>query len=197
MFLDGNFSFSLPADILIQEKIKVSTALPEDEVLRLQGLSQYFVDLNKVLNFLSYRPRSKGEVEKYLENKKVDTGNKDKIIEKLSKLGLIDDEKFSRWLVEQRSGLRARGKYLLSAELRQKGIDKNTIKQVLEESRTDEEDEKLAESIARKKVEKWQKLPTFEFRNKLYSFLVRRGFSSEVSVSVIDKVTKKEYNNNI
>jgi regulatory protein len=54
-------------------------------------------------------------------------------IERLGELGMLDDEAFASLWVESRDRARPRGERALRQELRQKGIDSETIARTLEE----------------------------------------------------------------
>ncbi|MBI2587417.1 RecX family transcriptional regulator [Candidatus Amesbacteria bacterium] len=79
--------------------------------------------LDQSLKFLSYRPRSKKEVETFLRKKTKDDTLINQTITKLEAAKLINDEEFGRWVIESRSRSRPRGIRLLKQELKQKGVD--------------------------------------------------------------------------
>jgi regulatory protein len=100
-------------------------------------------------------------------------------------LGLIDDEKFAQWWVEQRSLFKPRGKRALEMELRMKGIKKEVIGQVLSDIEVDEE--KVARELLNKKSYRWKNLPKREARAKMSAFLARKGFNWEAIEKVLGK----------
>ncbi|HYH93394.1 MAG TPA: regulatory protein RecX [Candidatus Saccharimonadales bacterium] len=59
----------------------------------------------------------------------------DGAIERLTELGMLDDEQFARAWVESRDRVRPRGERAIREELRLKGIDRSTADLVLEERR--------------------------------------------------------------
>ena|SRR3990172_5824421 len=140
--------------------------------------------LGLVIKYLSYRPRSKKEIENYLSRKTSDQTLVDRVISKLESVKLLDDAAFAKWLVESRSRSRPRGARLLKQELKSKGITVDD-----EQIKVDEVE--LAAQALQKKLRLWQNLPFREFRVKAGRFLAYRGFSW----SAIETVVKKEYNN--
>lgn len=131
---------------------------------------QYEKSMNAAIRFLSYRPRSKKEIVDFLKKKKAEVEIREKVIERLTEFGYIDDEKFAAWWIEQRSTFRPKGKKLLELELRAKGVNVETHVDEVE----------LAKRAIEKKRHSWEK-------EKLYNFLFRRGFSS----SVIDDILRE------
>ena len=91
--------------------------------------------LEAALRFLEARQRSVGEVRRRLTT----AGYREDLItgaiERLADLGVLDDEAFAAQWVESRDRARPRGERALQAELRQKGIDSETIARTLEERR--------------------------------------------------------------
>ena len=128
--------------------------------------------IDSALKFLSFRPRSRAEVERFLKTKTSDTTSINQTISKLEKSNLINDEDFAKWLIESRPRSRPRGVRLLSQELKQKGINVDV--------KIDEPE--LAQKALAKKHPK--------SREQAIRFLQYRGFSWDT----IAKVVKKSYN---
>jgi len=141
------------------------------------------------LQYLKYRPRSKKEIRDYLKKKQAPVEEIEKIITTLANQKFLNDEEFAQKWIKTRNALKPTGKRLLTAELTQKGIDKQTIEKVLkktqEESGTDLE---IARILIEKKKEKYKTLPRDEIYRKLGSFLSRRGFDYGTVKRSIDEV---------
>ncbi len=147
--------------------------------------------LDASFHFISFRPRSEKEIRDFLtkkvHGKSVDNGKRiEQVLERLRELEYLDDAKFIRWWVEQRSTYKPKGRRLLEQELLNKGIDKSLIVEylntLLTTSPTGGEKEfmneiDLAKKALEKKLKLWEKLPRLAFKQKVYAFLSRRGFS--------------------
>jgi len=146
--------------------------------------------LERVLKFLSIRPRSRQEIINYLKKKiPQDEILREKVLKKVESLDLIDDRDFAYWWVEQRMTFRPKGKKALFFELKQKGLEKNLIEEILNE-KIDELT--LAKPLAEKKWLSLKKLPLAIGQQKLVDFLSRRGFSWEIIRKVLDEILKKK-----
>lgn len=146
--------------------------------------------LERVLKFLSIRPRSRQEILNYLRKKAPqDETLREKVLKKAESLDLVDDRDFAVWWVEQRMTFRPKGKRALFFELKQKGLEKNLIEEVLNE-KIDEL--ALIRPLAEKKWLSLKKLPFMVGQQKLVGFLSRRGFSWEVTKKVLDEIVKKK-----
>jgi regulatory protein len=112
----------------------------------------------------------------YLRRKAVPPQVIEEIQGRLSAAGLLDDAAFARYWVDNRETFRPRGRRLLRQELRQKGIDDELITEAL--SVVDEQ--QSAYRAALQQATRYDRLDDDLYRQKMYSFLRRRGFEYEV-----------------
>jgi len=126
---------------------KLKEELSTEEIKKLVFENEIRKLMEKALHFLSFRPRSGREISDHLRKKfrVSDFGFRisvdqviDTVIDRLKRLGYVNDEEFSRWWIEQRQTHNPRGARLIRSELFQKGISQEIIDQVLPE---DEEGE--------------------------------------------------------
>jgi regulatory protein len=129
-------------------------------------------------NFLGSRPRSRWEVEQRLRR----SGTTDEVIvatlERLERIGFVDDTAFARWWIEQRDRHAPRGRMALETELRAKRIPPAVIA-ALRDVASDEapvsEDDRADAALDRHL--KGRPLPEDpKALQRLGMFLVRRGF---------------------
>lgn len=191
IFLDGKFSFALPAEIVVNENLKTGQVITAEKIQELIKQNELQLNLDKTFNFLSFRPRSKKEILSFLRKKQLGEQTEKMIFGKLEALGIINDSDFASWWVEQRKNFRPKSQRFLRLELRQKGIDKEIIDQVLA-SVSAKDEFVLAEKILEKKKNQLAKFSNEEYRKKAFGFLLRRGFSYEVARKVIEKTLIKE-----
>ena len=186
IFLNGEYSFSLDLDnfgILGLRANQELTELEKKEIIK-KGESQKVWD--KTLRFVMTRPRSLKEVKDYFRRKQVDASLHQVILEKMIKLELLDDQKFAKWWVMQRLEFKNKSKKDITFELRQKGIDTNTIKNILNDSEIDEA--KIAKELINKKSYKWQKYDEKTKKQKISQYLAGKGFSWDV----VDRIVKSD-----
>ena len=190
IFLDGEYSFSLDLDNFGQLGLKVGKELNQEEVSEIVKKSEFQKAFDKTLNFATRRLRSQKEIADYFRRKEIDISIHQIIIDRLKRLELLDDQKFAKWWVEQRLRFKNKSKKDITFELRQKGIDNQTIKNVLDDSEIDEL--KIAKELIKKKYYKWKKYDGGDkshekIRNqKIAQYLSGKGFSWEIINSVID-----------
>lgn len=193
VFLDGKFSLGLSLDEIVKKGLTVGQVLTNSQVEQLFFSSLFEKVYFRVLNFLSFRPRSQKEVVDYLGKKLPPDFSRKiklKILKKLKEQKLLDERQFALWWLDQRLTFNPKGKKLLSLELRQKGIDQEIINEVIAE--IDEAQlEKQAKKILVKKIKLWQNLPPMEQKHKLMNQLLRRGFDWQLTKKVIDEFMQK------
>lgn len=154
--------------------------------------------MNLTLRFVSLRLRSEQEIYTYLVTKLKKTHTTapkviEAIIDRLKELGYINDEAFAQWFVDGRTGRKPKGKRVIEMELQRKGIARDIIDRVVQQTMTGEKSEKeLARQIAEKKLPIWKNQPQLAQKRKLADFLTRRGFSSETVWGVVDEQFAEE-----
>ena len=97
---------------------------------------------------------------------------------------LADDPEFARAWVENRNTFRPRSRRALTMELRQKGLDDETIQSAV----AGVDENVLAYESAVKRAGRFKDLEWSEFRRKLSEYLTRRGFPYSVIAPVVTQV---------
>lgn len=182
VYIDGDFAFGLAMIEAI--KLHKGQQLTDQEIERLKALDEIEVAHERALNFLSYRPRSGDEVRANLREKRYSDSVIEQIIERLERAGLIDDESFARYWVENREQFKPRSSRGLRYELRKKGVEDDAIEAALEG--LDEE-----ESAYRAALDRARRTPHTSkqyFAKRLGDFLSRRGFTYQVVRPVVDRL---------
>ena len=183
IYLDGKFGFGIDLKNFVKLGLKVERRLSDEELktILFKSSSQKYFDGS--LLFISLRPRSIKEVSDWCVRKKLSKDDSLKLIDKLKKMKLLDDESFAKWWIGQRISFKNKSKKELVSELRHKGIDRKFIDGVLEDLPVD--DEKNARQLLLKNSYKWKNYPRKTALQKMYGYLLRKGFNWEV----VKKVT--------
>lgn len=129
---------------------------------------------------IKYRPRSQGELQKRLEEKGYSDQIIDRLISDFKEEGLLDDEKFARLWARTRSQTSPRGLSFIRLELLSKGIDKDIVEETIEELKKDFNEEETARELLKKRLRLVAGLDKIKAKARLFGYLKRRGFSSEV-----------------
>lgn len=181
VYLDGEFAFGLA--MIEALKLHKGQKLSDEDIARLKALDEIEKAHERALNYLSYRPRSVDEVRRNLSEKYPETAV-EAVIERLERAGLLNDQEFARFWVENRDRFKPRSKRALRYELRQKGISDVDIDLVLEA--LDEED--AARRAAEDRARRYRNADEETFRKRMSDFLARRGFSYGIIRDVVDQL---------
>lgn len=181
VYIDDEFAFGIDLDSFVLLNLRVGQILTEEEVEKAKNTSDLQKSLEKVYRFAMVRQRSEKEFKDYFKRKRFNDSNHQIILEKLKKLDFLDDSKFAKWWVDQR--IKTKSVRVIKLELQQKGIDRNTIEDILSEAPVD--DEKLAKSLLEKKMYKWQNLDSKIAKIKKSQYLAGKGFDWNVIEKVL------------
>ena len=176
--LDGSFAFALPAQLVADERIEVGNVLDGARISALLAAEQASRATEAALVFLGYRPRSEKEVRDRLRRGGYDQEAIEHAISRLHEWRYLDDADFARRWVENRTTYRPRGKRLLQQELRHKGIDSETAREVIAEVDLDEAG--AAEALARRRLPSYAGDDPVAIRRRLGAYLARRGYGYDV-----------------
>ncbi|MEW6009584.1 MAG: regulatory protein RecX [Candidatus Omnitrophota bacterium] len=145
--------------------------------------------LSSAYRLLKVRDRSEKEIRDRLLKKKYPNSTIDSVIAHLKDLSYIDDKKFSREWVNFRLKTPFGIKRII-LELRQKGIDEEIISEALREVRKSDVEREALTSLAKKRINNLHKrnIIGIKARQKLYQFLLRRGFSSSDIIGVLEEL---------
>ena len=183
--LDGD-PWSIVVSRLIATEAGLHPGLPFDEsrLAKLVDRDALQDAVDRALHFLETRPRSEREVRTRLTQAGISPQLLDGVIERLNGLGLIDDAAFARYWIENRERFSPRGTRLIKAELFQKGLKSEVIAEQVEGAI---DEEAGARGIALRQAPRWAKLDRNSFRQKMWSFLSRKGFGYDVIQPVVEE----------
>lgn len=169
VFVDDKYAFSLSETALLDLRLASGMELDAQQLEAFKAASGADKAYGNALRYVAMRPRSLWELESYFRRKQIEEPVAEGIIERLTRVGLLDDLAFARAWVANRRLLKATSMRKLRLELKQKRVPESIIDQVLAEDETDERDA-LRQLIAKKRA----RYPD-EF--KLMQYLARQGFS--------------------
>lgn len=182
VFLDGEFAFGLAR--IVAAWLEVGMELSDEKIAQLRAEDGREFAYQQALKLLNYRYRTTAELRRALKEKDVSEEEINNVMERLQQSGLVDDTRFAEAWIENRSEMRPRSRRALAFELQQRGVDR----QVIEESLASVDEDELAYQAALKQSRKLKGLEWQDFRQKMYGFLARRGFSYEISAPVVARI---------
>jgi regulatory protein len=131
------------------------------------------------LRYLSYRPRSESEVRNYLRQRNYPADTVANVLVKLRSLDYVNDESFARNWALARARNQGYGPKRIAQELRAKGIDQRTSREIVRKTFEEENQESHAKRLLTRRF-KGQNLEDAKVLRRAAAFLQRRGYGSKV-----------------
>ena len=180
----------LSQDLMVEYRVSLDKRFDKKEyekLLKASLLDDYF---NKALNHLSYKMRTEKEIEEYLKSLKISEDDITKIINKLKKYKYLDDSKYVDSFIED-TYLKLKGLNYFKYELINRGIKEELINKALLKFQENEMFEELIDKY-QKEANNLISLPINKQKEKLFSSLIRRGFTYQSVNSIMAKLTFSE-----
>jgi regulatory protein len=147
--------------------------------------------LKKAKNYafllLKFRTRSEKEIYQRLKKKKFNEEIIKKTISFLKDKNFIDDDYFAKAWIESRLR-RPLGLRRIKEELRLKGIDKEIIDCQIEKVKEGYLEEDIVLKLAKTRLSKLKGIEPQKAKSRIFSFLLRRGFSPQIVIDVINQL---------
>lgn len=185
--IDGAPAFTLGEETLFRAGLQIGDELDTSAIAQILADDDIARATEAALHFLAYRARSEQEVRTRLKRGAFAPEAIDATIVKLNEWRYLDDADFARRWVESRAQGKPRGQRLLQQELRQKGIDVETSRQVIAEADLDEVS--AATELARKRLSTMTGEDPVAVKRKIGAYLARRGYGFDVVRKALELAT--------
>jgi regulatory protein len=180
--VDGHPFATVSAEIIGAEKLFVGAVLGEVQLDALQEAAADVTTYDRALSLLAFRSRSARELRRRLVQKGEVAERVDRTIERLTTAGLLDDAEYARQVARSKLLGQGASKRRLAQELFKRGVAREVadeaIGDVIEDESVDEQT--VVEGLVRKKLRSLSDEDPVARRRRLYGFLARRGYSSDV-----------------
>jgi regulatory protein len=182
VYLDGEFALGLTK--ILAARLAIGQQVDDAALERLKQADAVEVAYERALHFLETRPRSEAEIRRRLVTAKVPEEAVAPVLVRLREAGLVDDQAFASYWVDNRTNFRPRSKRLLQMELRQKGLGDEELKAAL----AGVNDVAAAYTVAKQRAGRFRQLDHLQFKRKLGAFLARRGFDYDTVGPTVERV---------
>lgn len=143
---------------------------------------------NYALRLLNQRSYSEYALAQKLKHYNASSEDITKIIEKLRRLNLINDQAYAASLARTESQYRHTSCRLITQKLRQKGIDQAIIEKSVQETADTSPEEERAFYHAKRYLDRHTETEKHKFKQKLAGYLYRKGFSSSVIYKMLKHI---------
>ena len=179
VFLNDEFAFGISK--FVGAWLSIDQTISEEKIKELTRQDEREQAFQQALHFISYKSRTTLEIKQKLEEAKFSSEIISDVISELEEKLYLDDQEFARQWVEIRSASKPRSRYLLTLELKKKGVPEVAIEDALT---TIPDDEALAEEFGKQYLRRLMIEDRENFMKKMTSALQRKGFSYHIASKV-------------
>jgi regulatory protein len=152
-----------------------------------KGVDQVLSAQRYAFLLLKFRPRSEKEIRERLGRKNFSESIIEKTVQFLTEKKFINDRIFAEaWIdfrISKLFGIRR-----IKRELHGKGIEARIIDESIVRIQKDYSEEDIVEQSARERLEKLKGIDRIKAKNRVYAYLLRRGFTSSVVLEVVNRL---------
>ena len=191
IYIDEEYAFSISAELIYKENIKVKDKIDVDSLKKLADEDNYIKCKNTALKTIERTYKSEKELAQKLALKGYDDHIINRTINFMKEYNLLNDNNYATMYVKDKS--RNIGKKKIKYSLLQKGIDEEIIESELEKINNDEV-KAIVYEMALKKYKVFSKRENDNYKQtqKLYRFLMGKGYDYDLIKDVVKSIVKAE-----
>jgi regulatory protein len=140
-----------------------------------------------VLRRLTLAPRTRNELTKTLDDRLVPADVRDRVLDRFTAVGLIDDEALAASFADSRRTRRGWSRRDIERKLRERGVAPDTVRQALD-TVTGEQELHTATELVRSRWQRMASLDPAVRRRRLLAMLARRGYPMSVATTALQAV---------
>lgn len=184
LFLDNGEVLDLYEDVILEDDLlynKNIDSVKYDNINNDNVIAEFY---HNCLSYIKSRLRSEKEIRNYLIKKKASDEQINKVVNKLKKNNIINDDYFCKCFIHDKMMFSMQGEYKIILELRNAGIDENII-----QNNYNLFDKEIMREKINKLIEKYLKSDKknngFKLKNKIYTNLMNQGFSKDMILEIL------------
>lgn len=186
LYLDNGEVIDTYDDVILENELLLKKELDNylyQKVLIETNTQEYY---NSCIKYISIRLRATKEIDDYLKKKQVAAEDREKIIQKLLKKGLLNDEYFTKCFIKDKLRFTNMGEYRIINELKKLNISSSIIEKYHDLMSREVMQEKIISRIE-KQIKTNRKLDNYKLRNKIYTTLLREGYDNSQIVNILNQ----------
>ncbi len=201
--IDGKYETAVSTNDLLKFRLAEGDEISAEDLLQIKQAGGKSLLRDNILNYLASRPHSTFEVKQYIRKKiyknteltKLEKNQKnlieEELIDEMIALKYLNDDDFAKWFLDQRlNSKNPKSLRMVQSELISKGIDRNTISELIDKSKAKEQESDNIQKVAEKKsssLEKREKDPK-KRKNKLIQYLSSKGYTWDNISPAVDSI---------
>jgi len=174
------------------DELRVGIAEIEAQAVEPAPQKEFGRPANVSMHALTRRGMSVAEMTDLLEKREIEPEEVEAEVERLSRVGLLDDQLLAENLVRTLTERKGMGRQAVKAELRRRKVDDTAVAEALEAIDPDDELERAIE-VATKRAQQLRSYDAETAKRRLGAFLQRRGYSGSVLSAAMNAALKPSY----
>lgn len=139
---------------------------------------------NVLLHQLARSAKSTAQLRKILEQREISSEIAEKVLERFTEVGLIDDAAYAETIVNSRRNYKGLAKSAIKRELNEKGVSQELVEDAVS-GITAEDDFESAKQLATKRFSQMAHLDREVRTRRLAGYLQRKGYASSAVFAAI------------
>ena len=188
--LENSEKLFLAKEVVLKNGLRKGDEISDDLSLFLIKENQLFFIRQRAYNYLGRRPHSRFELTTKLKIKRYDSDLINTVLDELENKNYLNDYNFALAFARDKQKLKHFGSYRIKNELIKKRVNKEIIEQVITEIFPEGNDTEEAVYHLQKKIKNINSevLNDKKVKDKLITFLIRKGFDFETAREALGKV---------
>ncbi len=172
--VDGRFNCGMKLETVMQNRLKAGMCVSLETLSRMQLESEKMTALDKALTHITSSMKTEREIRDFLKKKGYLSDVCDYVAEKMKGYGFLDDGQYAKTYAE--SAGKRKGRRLIAAELKRKGVGDGEIEEALNGLTGERESalRVLGKYMRGKPVDK-------KTLSKAYAYLIGKGYDYETA----------------
>lgn len=192
LVFDDNSDITTYDDVIIENHLLFNKEVNYETLRQIELDNIYYDAYYKTINLITKKLRSLKEINIYLDKYNVDTENKNKIINHLKQIGLINDYNFAKAFINDKLYLSNDGPNKIKKNLLEHDIELSTIEELIEPKK-EEFNEKLTKIIS-KKIKSNTKYGGYYLKQKITNELINLGYDySDINLFYDEDLVSYDY----
>jgi regulatory protein len=191
ILFDNSESLKIPYELFVKNNLYIGNEISEIKFHELILQTQIFQIKQSAFRYLGLRNHSRNELKLKLLKKGLDKNLISIALDEISALGLLDEKKFAEEYFDFQIK-KKKGPIKIKSELMNKGIDRKIIDEIINEYNYDSRIEETLFQLIEKKIKllEGKNLTKEKINQKLYFFLIQKGYSIDLIKKSLKKISK-------
>lgn len=192
VYIDEVFTFACDAELIYKQGIQKDTVIDVESIKEIVKEDEFIKCKNSALRTVEKTYKTEKELKDKLMEKGFEEDTIKKSLDFLKEYNLLNDEKYTEMYIKDR--LRSQGRNKIKYSLIRKGVSEEIILDKMANIDDDDENE-IAFKLAEKKfnILKKKESDKYKLSQKLFRFLLSKGYDYDCCNSVVRRLTNNEY----